>query len=251
MVLGLLPMWTLTIPSTLVGAFMTRKEPTIFSNLVTFMAAIVAFVQGGYMIGCIHYARQAQTLFAREIAEIPDDEEVRLFDERAAKTKAVRDRVTSYAQLPAWTRYTLLSGTGVIILTCYVLMLQVRPRPGGRAERRRAPPSAAERRQAPPMGADGHDHRSPLTRMPSRVRVMCASCAAALAPVQTLQPHRLPRSTESVPVRFGDPRHLLLGPRCSRGARLLAGMLPLLQQLGGARHGSCVPARVGSRLRDG
>jgi len=124
MVIGLLPMWTMTIPSTLVGAFITRKEPAILPNLVTFMAAVVVFVQGCCALGCVVFARGAQTRFAKEIAEIPDDEEVLEFDAKAAKVKDVRDRVINWSEMPNWARYTLGTGTTVLIGTCYVLVLQ-------------------------------------------------------------------------------------------------------------------------------
>jgi len=124
MVVGLTPMWTMTIPSTLVGAFMTRTEPAALSNMVTFMAAIVIFVQGLFITGCVVYVRAAQTTYAKDIAAIPDDEEVKKYDARAKSIKEVRDRIIAYEDLPRWARWTLTSGTVLIVLTCYVLMLQ-------------------------------------------------------------------------------------------------------------------------------
>jgi hypothetical protein len=124
MVIGLTPMFLMTIPTTLAGAFATKSEPKVLPNLIPFMLAIVVLVQAVLGVGCIVFANRAMTAYAAEIAAIPDDEEVAAADERSKRAAKVRDGLTEFGALPAPLRAAFAASTGALVLTCYGLVFR-------------------------------------------------------------------------------------------------------------------------------
>uniref|UniRef100_A0A7S2E4A6 Uncharacterized protein n=1 Tax=Haptolina brevifila TaxID=156173 RepID=A0A7S2E4A6_9EUKA len=124
MLLGLTPMFTMTIPTTLSGAFATKTSPAVLPNMVSFLVAIVMVVQLVLGFGCILYANRAMVQYKEQIDAIPDDLEVKEMDEKSARKAAATDQVTSFFGMPLKMRCLLAGGTTILLLSCYCQVLR-------------------------------------------------------------------------------------------------------------------------------
>ncbi len=123
MLLGLTPMFIITVPTTMAGAFMTKKcEP--YANLPALFILISVFAQLTLVIFFMKYVGQALHEHADVIDAYPDDEEVAKLEAEAQKLKEARLRAIRFARLPLWLRALIISGSVVAIGSSYVLILK-------------------------------------------------------------------------------------------------------------------------------
>jgi len=123
-VLGLTPMFLMTVPTTLAGAFFNPPYES-YANLQSFLFLIVILVQLVLGVGLFHYVGRAQADHGDEINRIPDDEAVKQLDQKSELTNALHGEVTRWAgrDMPTWVRVALISGTVMLQLTFYALVL--------------------------------------------------------------------------------------------------------------------------------
>jgi len=119
LLLGLTPMFLMTVPTTLTGAFMNPPSP-VYSNLLPLLFLVVIMVQAVMAVGIMYYVSRAP---ADVIAEIPDDKEVKELEEKEHHIRVLRKNITRYQELPTHIRYMLNGGTGVLLATFYALAL--------------------------------------------------------------------------------------------------------------------------------
>ena len=77
------PMFMMTVPTTLTGAFMNPPDPA-YANVQSFLFLVVLFVQLVLGVGMMHYVNKVLTHHKAEIEAIPDDQEVAKLDADAS-----------------------------------------------------------------------------------------------------------------------------------------------------------------------
>jgi len=124
LVLGLTPMFLMTVPTTLAGAFFNPPYES-YANLQSFLFLIVILVQLVLGVGLFHYVGRAQTEHGDEINRIPDDEAVKQLDAKSELSKSVHEDITRWAgsAMPTWVRAVLICGTIMLQVTFYALVL--------------------------------------------------------------------------------------------------------------------------------
>ena len=120
LLLGLTPMFLMTVPTTLTGAFLNPPTAS-YNNLVPLMFLIVLFVQLVLGVGMMHYVNHAYRYHGDEIDAIPDDEEVKALEAREAGRNKVRKEVSKFENLPAGIRYFKVLATIVMVISAYAL----------------------------------------------------------------------------------------------------------------------------------
>jgi hypothetical protein len=122
LLLGLTPMFLMTVPTTLTGAFLNPPTPA-YNNVSNFLFLIVLFVQLVFGVGVMHFSNQALHLHAEEIKAIPDDLEVKALEEREAAMAELKLKVTRFQDLPMSMKFVVGGSTVTLVLTTYLLAL--------------------------------------------------------------------------------------------------------------------------------
>jgi len=124
LLLGLTPMFLMTIPTTCVGAFMTAGSLSpIYSNIQSFLYLIVGGVQLVFGIGMMHYVNKTllDPVERKLVDAVKEDVEVADLEKHRASQKHERDTVIHH--LPRRMQAVQLGGTLLNLATFYMLMV--------------------------------------------------------------------------------------------------------------------------------
>lgn len=121
LLLGLSPMFLMTIPTTLSGAFMNPPTPA-YDAVKSFLFLIVIFVQVFFGAVMMHYISK---LSDEDINGVPEDTEVAELDRKAADAARAFDRCTEFSAdegrnikgMPCLPRFLLISSSSLLLLT--------------------------------------------------------------------------------------------------------------------------------------
>ena len=119
MLLGLTPIFTLTIPTSLAGAFELRaNESGLWGPLATMMLLLAALVQ--LVFGCLALYYIERVKSNHELAE--DDPAVALIERREEEAKAVFAAATRLEAMPNAPKALLVTSTAVLVQSAYLLI---------------------------------------------------------------------------------------------------------------------------------
>lgn len=121
MLLGLTPIFVLTMPTSMAGAFQLRKgEGGVWAPLATLSLMVAALVQ--LVLGCLalYFIEKVRS---DGVAKYPDDAEVKGLEAREAEAKRSFNAATALKRMPCWPKLWLLSGTFVLTSSAYLLLM--------------------------------------------------------------------------------------------------------------------------------
>ena len=121
MLIGLLPVFVLTVPSTLAASFQLRvDEGAMWDAIATMMLMAAALLQMFAAFVALYFIDQVKN--DPEVIASDDDEEVREVEKREAFEQASYEVATQLDQMPTVPRALLLSGAAVLILSVYLIV---------------------------------------------------------------------------------------------------------------------------------
>uniref|UniRef100_A0A7S2NPG3 Uncharacterized protein n=1 Tax=Haptolina brevifila TaxID=156173 RepID=A0A7S2NPG3_9EUKA len=119
MLIGLLPIFMLTIPTSLSGAFELRAEEAgLWGPLATMMLLIAALVQLILGVLALYFIEQVKLTY--ELG--PDDEDVAKVEAEEAEFNAAFNAATRLEVMPLGTKLLLFSSTTVLVASAYLLI---------------------------------------------------------------------------------------------------------------------------------
>ena len=121
MLIGLTPLFVLTVPSSLASAFQLRiSEGGSWEPLASLMLMAAALTQLAASVVALYYIERVQQTAA---AACPDDPEVLAIENEQAEAHAAFVRATAFGLMPRGPKAVLISGVVVLVLSVYLLVL--------------------------------------------------------------------------------------------------------------------------------
>ena len=122
MLLGLVPICTLTFPTTLAGAFQLKiDDGAAWASAATVFLIVATLLQ--LVFGCValYQIEKVRREKADELAKYPDDAEVLKLDKAAAAASVRYAAVTRLAIMPRLAKFWLFSSVGTLAVSSYFL----------------------------------------------------------------------------------------------------------------------------------
>jgi len=127
LLLGLVPMFFMTIPTTLAGAFMNPPSPSPYESITSFLFLIVMFITLFYGVMMMQYLSKVSQ---EEIDAVPIDVEVEKLDRKTADMNLAVERSTEFSAdpkreisgLPCYPKFLLCSASLLLLFTLYALL---------------------------------------------------------------------------------------------------------------------------------
>lgn len=121
MLIGLLPVFVLTVPTTLAASFQLRVDRGgVWEPMASMMLLLAALVQ--LATGCVALYFIEQVRNDKDVTPHPDDEEVTRVEAEEAEAQRAYVEATHLSTMPLIPRLLLLSGTAVLIVSTYLLI---------------------------------------------------------------------------------------------------------------------------------
>jgi len=124
MLLGLSPIFMLTVPTSMAGAFQLRvAEDDSWAAAASMMLLLASCVQMVLGLLMLYFIEEVKTHQGEQLDAFEDDAEVAAQDAKAEAEQKAFEAATALAEMPIGAKTLLFGGTGVMACSAYMLML--------------------------------------------------------------------------------------------------------------------------------
>ena len=124
MLLGLSPIFMLTVPTSMAGAFQLRvAEDDSWAAAASMMLLLASCVQMVLGLLMLYFIEEVKTHQGEQLDAFEDDAEVAAQDAKAEAEQKAFETATALAEMPTGAKALLFGGTGVMACSAYMLML--------------------------------------------------------------------------------------------------------------------------------